>query len=74
MDGTVVSWWVLLLAVLTPAKGDARMNYNKEYWKLRQRIDEMIETQNNDILIAEQAGEVDARAIDRKIILESLLR
>jgi len=50
------------------------MNYEKEYWKLRQRIDEMIETQNNDILIAEQAGEVDARAIDRKIILESLLR
>lgn len=45
------------------------MNYERAYWKLKQRIEEISDIFKTDILVAEQSGEHDHQAHDRLMIL-----
>lgn len=48
------------------------MNYERMYWKLRQKIEELETTFNSDVLVGEQSGVDDDRARDRLMVIKMI--
>lgn len=48
------------------------MNYERKYWKLRNKIEELKETFKNDLMTADQSGESDSNARDRLMVIKMI--